>query len=105
MAAHVEQEMNTVPEHLCSPMVFSDVLLARSLVTFLSLYERFEDTKEVIRSRKSIHRKYRGQNKKIVTITSHFLKFQAQAAIKTLISSPTRLCWCKGSARCTHHLA
>jgi hypothetical protein len=22
MAAHVEQEMNTVPEHLCSPMVF-----------------------------------------------------------------------------------
>jgi hypothetical protein len=29
------------------------------------------------------------QNKKIVAITSHFLKFQAQAAIKTLISSPT----------------
>jgi hypothetical protein len=28
-------------------------------------------------------------NKKIVAITSHFLKFQAQAAIKTLISSPT----------------
>jgi hypothetical protein len=25
------------------------------------------------------------QNKKIVAITSHFLKFQAQAAIKTLI--------------------
>ncbi len=29
------------------------------------------------------------QNKKIVAITSHFLKFQAQATIKTLISSPT----------------
>jgi hypothetical protein len=29
------------------------------------------------------------QNKKIVAITSHFLKFQAQAAINTLISSPT----------------
>ena len=29
------------------------------------------------------------QNKKIVAITSHFLKFQAQAAIKILISSPT----------------
>jgi hypothetical protein len=29
------------------------------------------------------------ENKKIVSITSHFLKFQAQAAIKTLISSPT----------------
>jgi hypothetical protein len=29
------------------------------------------------------------QNKKIVAITSHFFKFQAQAAIKTLISSPT----------------
>jgi hypothetical protein len=27
------------------------------------------------------------QNKKIVAITSHFLKFQAQVAIKTLISS------------------
>jgi hypothetical protein len=29
------------------------------------------------------------QQKKIVAITSHFFKFQAQAAIKTLISSPT----------------
>jgi hypothetical protein len=29
------------------------------------------------------------QNKKIVAIASHFLKFQAQAAINTLISSPT----------------
>jgi hypothetical protein len=29
------------------------------------------------------------QNKKIVVAISHFLKFQAQAAIKTLISSPT----------------
>jgi hypothetical protein len=29
------------------------------------------------------------RNKKIVAITSHFFKFQAQAAIKTLISSPT----------------
>jgi hypothetical protein len=29
------------------------------------------------------------QNKKIVAISSHFLKFQAQVAIKTLISSPT----------------
>jgi hypothetical protein len=29
------------------------------------------------------------QNKKIVAIASHFLKFQAQAVIKTLISSPT----------------
>jgi hypothetical protein len=30
--SHVEQELHTLSEHLCSPMVFSDVLLAVSLV-------------------------------------------------------------------------
>jgi hypothetical protein len=34
------------------------------------------------------------QNKKIATATIHFLKFQAQAAINTLISSPKNLNCC-----------
>ena len=37
--------------------------------TFINLYERFEDSEEVIRTR--IHRQYRGQNKKDNRTNNH----------------------------------
>jgi hypothetical protein len=36
----VEQELLTLPEHLCSPLVFSGVLVSRSLVLYVCFVDR-----------------------------------------------------------------
>jgi hypothetical protein len=38
----VQQELNTLPEHLSSPPVFSEVLVTRSLVLYVCFVDRLE---------------------------------------------------------------
>jgi hypothetical protein len=75
----VEQELFTLPEHMNSHPVFSEVFVTRSLVFSLSMtwdrhifQEKFEDTTGVIRIRKSKKDKQYGQNEKNYVFIAKF---------------------------------
>jgi hypothetical protein len=64
------------------------IILPKKALKRDNRYQR-DKKRKLCKRRAAIHNPTFCQNKKIAVAISHFLKFQAQAAINTLISSPT----------------